>query len=127
MFGGYFEKDRCVLERWGHDERLEDNTIQCDFDRTKAPSLPKLWRVLRTTGILPKSVRYDRTNHGWHVIVEIWGERIPSAERVALQACMGSDPKRETLNLMRVINIRKYGASPFWQARWNLLFRKKLR
>jgi len=49
------------------------------------------------------------------------------AELVAFQACCGSDQRRETLNLMRVLAIRKTPiTSPFWRDRWNLLFSEKL-
>lgn len=45
------------------------------------------------------------------------------AEIVALQAVLGSDRRRETLNLMRVMS--EFG--PEGNKRWNILYRSKLK
>lgn len=46
--------------------------------------------------------------------------------RVALQSVLGSDPRREELNIMRVAAVELYGIRGPWARRWNLLFESKL-
>jgi hypothetical protein len=46
----------------------------------------------------------SKSGRGWHVIVRL-DEPIPNVlERIALQAALGSDPKREALSILRVRN-----------------------
>jgi hypothetical protein len=65
------------------------------------------------------AVRFDRTAHGWHVLVDVRG-RIAPPYIVAAQAILGSDAKREAFNLMRVRQLRQLPA--FWRSRWNVLY-----
>jgi hypothetical protein len=60
---------------------------------------------------------------GWHV--ELWVEPQPESplEVVALQAILGSDPLRESCNMVRAKAFAQ--ASPFWRDRWNVLYIKK--
>ena len=67
-------------------------------------------------------VRYDRTRHGWHVIVGV-EKALPSLAIVAAQAVLGSDPKREAFNLMRI----QYPPCGFWRDRWNVLYESHAR
>ena len=78
----------------------------------------ELSRELRLFGLLPKWVRYDRTNRGWHIIIRVNRDLVP-LEVVALQTVLGSDRKREAFNLARVMA----GGGP----KWNILFERKLR
>ena len=67
-----------------------------------------------------------RTRRGWHVAITL-RDALEPAEIVALQSCLGSDRRREALNLMRVIGLRRtHGIDSFWFERWNLLYREKL-
>ena len=97
--------------------------LLCDYDEPSKPpcfeSLRKIFNVL--PWLRPLWVRYDRTRHGWHVVIQL-PRAIHPAATVALQAILGSDPRRETLNLMRALAEPKgLGAS-----HWNILFREKL-
>jgi hypothetical protein len=74
----------------------------------------KLWQCPIET------VRYDRTRHGWHVIVAVDVE-LSNETIVAAQAILGSDPKREAFNLMRCRYLRLQ--SKFWRARFNVLYK----
>lgn len=97
-----------------------------DYDRRAIPRLRPIWAVCRIIGVRPLWVESKRTRHGWHVRV-CFRNRFTAAELVAFQACCGSDPRREALNLMRVFNMRRSGVrSKFWIDRWNLLFSGKL-
>jgi len=85
------------------------------------------WRcqqLVRLGVIRVRMIRYDRTAHGWHVIVDVPGRR-SSLEVVALQAIIGSDWKREAFNLMRVKNLD--GVPLYWRQRWNVLYSRHSR
>jgi hypothetical protein len=99
-------------------DRGSRRDVFCDFDQDYPPRLVTIWRTLAQVGIRPRFVRYDRTAHGWHVIVR-FRRGFTSGELVALQMALGSDRKRERYNLRRVI----CGARP---RDWNLLFANKL-
>lgn len=89
--------------------------------------IPVIRAVCSIIGLDPQWVRYDRTAKGFHVVIALpWRQRLQRAECVALQACLGSDSRRELLNLMRARSIRMHGAPPHFRNRWNLLFERKL-
>lgn len=79
-----------------------------------------MFTIARLIGIVPRYIRFDRTVHGWHVVIR-WSRSLAPAEKVALQSVLGSDARREALNLMRVLNGHGY------DARWNILYAYKLR
>jgi hypothetical protein len=106
-------------------ETARANVLMLDFDFRRVPRVRPLWSVLRVVGLRPTWIRTDRTRRGWHVIIGLTS-RLQPAETVALQAILGSDDRREALNLMRVIAIRKNPPAAFWKNRWNLLFSSKL-
>ena len=99
--------------------------LLCDFDFPRGPSLRPMWVTLRTCALRPRFIQYARTRRGWHVVIGL-RETLEPAEQVALQAVLGSDRRREGLNIFRVLCIRRAGATQFWQARWNMLFKGKL-
>lgn len=67
------------------------------------------------------AIRIDKTRRGYHVVVGIRKRVVNSAMLVAAQAILGSDPKREMFNLMRVQELPSL--PKFWQKRWNVLYR----
>lgn len=107
--------------------------IYLDFDFARpdrrSPSLRPIFTVLRMVGLRPlgSAIAMERTRRGWHIIMRM-RETLQPAEIVALQACLGSDRRREALNLMRALAIRKgcNGVTPHWRKRWNILFGGKL-
>lgn len=79
--------------------------------------------VARIVGFGIKSVHVYRSQSGKgrHYVIETdreWSD----LEIVCLQSIMGSDIKRETLNLARVINSGNGGRSN----RWNVLYNRKI-
>lgn len=79
--------------------------------------------VLNVCGLKAVSVESRRSVSGgrhWRVVVD---RDLTPAETVALQACMGSDLKRETLNLSRVLFNRHEQGEP---GAWNLLYDAKV-
>jgi hypothetical protein len=98
-----------------------------DFDGKppKYSALSSMFKILRSVNVRPLSFCYARSNRGWHVAI-ILSRKIGRLERVALQAILGSDRKRECLNLFRVLAMRGKKVSPFWEQRWNLMFIRKV-
>lgn len=99
-----------------------------DRDESRIPRLAPILAVCRLIGLKPVWIRHERSagGKGWHVVIRLTRPLQP-AETVAVQACMGSDPRREALNCMRVIAIRQNRiTNRFWLKRWNLLYAAKL-
>jgi hypothetical protein len=122
----HFERGDFRFERVGRiAERGSGSLLLCDFDEGKrAPNYRGICHVLRTLGLVPLRVLYRRTRKGWHVVLEHNGELSPT-EQVCAQFALGSDRKRELLNLMRVMRLPN--APKFWRERWNLLYGYKLK
>lgn len=116
------------------DQRAERNKVMLDYDFGPkfggAPRIAPIFTGLRICGLAPRGpIVYRKTRKGWHVWFFVYDQRRPrktftAAELVALQAVLGSDRKRENLNLMRALRLR--GASTFAKQRWNLLFSRKV-
>jgi hypothetical protein len=92
----------------------------CDYDTREAPRLGRFWSFSKITGLRPRVIRYDRTRRGWHVLI-CWSRALDAAEQVAIQAALGSDYRRETYNLARVLGGKS--SDP----RWNILFERKIK
>lgn len=98
------------------------------------PPLSRVWWVARVLGIKPKWIRYDRTKRGWHIVAE-WPKtafktRCPCGKKhhepfavLALQTILGSDFRREALNYMRLMSLRR---DRYAMAHWNILYERKL-
>lgn len=100
-------------------------SLYIDVDRAVPPKFSDLVSTLRAVGMRPVWTCYRRSARGWHIIVKM-RYRIFPGEQIALQVLLGSDRRRETLNIMRLLSIRKHGANAFWRKRWNILYRYKL-
>ena len=75
-----------------------DGCILLDID-TKKLDMSERMLLLRLMGIEPEYIRTDRTRRGWHVIIP--APNLSPCELIAAQAILGSDPRRESLNLFR--------------------------
>jgi hypothetical protein len=84
-----------------------------------------LFSTLRLVGVKARNTSYQRTRHGWHVVVDL-NMRLSPAETIALQAVCGSDRKREALDLMREIALARGKYPRFWIRRFNILYKGKL-
>lgn len=126
--GGVFKRGKFLLGRWGVlGEKANPKRAYLDFDLGRcSPRLAGIHVTLRAIRNRAAWIRYDRTKKGWHIVIAL-RDALQPAETVALQACCGSDIRRETLNLMRVLAIRRKGASPFWRKRYNILYEFKLK
>ena len=108
------------------EERQKKNEILCDFDFKRTPPLAPLYFLVRLCGLRIKRICDSRTRRGWHRVVRLSRSLTP-AETVAFQALLGSDRRRESLNLMRVLSLREDGNNNFAWSRWNLMFTRKLK
>ena len=96
------------------------NLTLCDYDSGEwSPPYPLICRIARMLDIVPVWSRYDRTEHGWHLVIQ-WNRSFTPLEIIAIQAVLGSDRKREAYNLARVFSGKASNA------RWNLLFEYKI-
>lgn len=128
--GGFFQQHPSSFTRhgrWGVVNHVANaRMLYLDVDRATSPKLPPLFAVARIIGVRPLWIEYRRSRRGWHVVI-CMRDRYSPAELVAMQALFGSDGRREALNLMRAIAIRRAGiTSRFWGARFNILYRGKL-
>ncbi len=101
-------------------------TICCDYDCPTAPAqlIDRIMQCCRLWGWDVWMVRYDRTRHGWHVLVFLTHD-VPPPLVVAAQAIWGSDWRREMFNLRRVQHLRRVPA--YWRCRWNVLYEEHIR
>jgi hypothetical protein len=107
------------------EEFSDANTIMLDYDRKKTPPLAPVFVCLRMSGLQITFLRDDRTRKGWHRVVRV-RESLSPLEILTIQAVLGSDRRRENLNLMRLLRTRESGMSDFQSKRWNILYRTKL-
>src|SRR4029077_77301 len=126
--GKQFGLKSLSFTRWG--ELQYGTDLYCaylDYDRGVPVSLPAIIAAARIVGLRIVWIELQRSRHGWHVRVR-FNTRSPLAEIVCFQACVGSDRRRELLNLMRVRAIRVHRIrSRFWRERANILYSRKLR
>jgi len=83
----------------------------------------KLFFVFRTIRITPVFWRIDRTAHGYHVIVGL-PVALEPFQTLALQAILGSDWRRESLNWFRLYNMP--ANSRLHLENWNILYEYKI-
>lgn len=112
--------DGLQLGRMGRVKRYANpSETLCDIDSARAPGLGRVFRLARVLGVSVAWIRLDKSHSGrWHLIVR-WRARFSKLELIAMQAILGSDPKREMFNLYRV-------RSGVRSRRWNFLFESKL-
>lgn len=99
-------------------------SLKLDYDGELPDDLYQrvVWTVATVLGCDVCDMRIDRTRHGYHVVILV-PRRVAAVSVVALQAILGSDPKRESFNLVRARNLR--AVSPFWRReRWNVLYHR---
>lgn len=107
------------------EEYSDPHKIMLDFDQRRTPRLSSTFTGIRLLGLRVRSIRDDRTVKGWHRVISVL-EALSPLELVAIQATLGSDRRRENLNLLRIMRTRATGFSPFQERRWNILYRTKL-
>jgi len=122
-FDGRFNTLEYRLLRFGVlSEKLNSHAIYLDYDRIASPRLAPLFAAHHILGFSPTVLMLRKTRHGWHVVAS-YRRQFSPIEAIAMQAALGSDRKRETLNLMRALNMSR---SRFWRARSNILYSHKV-
>lgn len=121
-----FPDGKFQLQKIGVLERKQRNDeILIDYDMYRTPKLRSTWVDLRLWELCPSYILDVRTKHGWHRIIRV-RKSLLNSELIAASAILGSDKRRESLNLMRALSIRTGDVSRFARSRWNLLFERKL-
>src|SRR5579872_1786570 len=121
-WGGYFRGRLYAYKRFGRiSEYGRTDRLYCDYDTARRPPLASIWVLARLCGLSIRWVRFDRTRHGWHTVVQL-SRRINPLAIVAAQAILGSDYRRESLNLMRCLSRPSRARECYW----NILFDKKV-
>lgn len=97
--------------------------VKLDYDGKPLP-MDELRFRLRLAGYTIRrwTTRRSPGGKGWHR--EVWLDPEPDTPAiiVALQAVLGSDPRREACNIQRIRSLPNM--DPFWQEedRWNVLY-----
>ena len=124
------EKNICSVRK-GHDGSVRRAMAKKSLSRSmrkivneRGIQIP-LGSLCHITGLSVEWIRWDRTQHGWHVTIQV-RQKLTLAETIAAQAILGSDTKREMLNLARCISLRKR-PSRYWEARANILYSRKVK
>lgn len=107
-------------------EKQSARKVMLDYDQNRTPGMRSLWVNLRLWNLRIDSICDVRTRKGWHRIITLQ-KPLPGIYLVAIQACSGSDRRREALNLMRQLSLRENYSDTFARSRWNLMFDRKLR
>lgn len=97
-------------------------TLKLDVDRKRRPSRVRLRRLLVRAGykVLSLGIRQSPSGRGWHVRIRVSPHPRTPLEVIALQAILGSDPKREAMNLVRA---RVFWRTPAFARSWfNVLY-----
>lgn len=111
-----------VFKKFGVVKELYDPyCVYLDIDSGR-PDLMTLWKRLRVCKLRPEWMRIDRTLHGYHVVIRLQSKLSPW-KILALQAILGSDPRREAMNWARLNAEPK---SKFALRRWNILYEYKI-
>lgn len=97
------------------------NVTLCDYDAATLPKLEPIYALGRKLGIKPIAIETKRSSSGkgWHVITT-WNRDFTPAETVCIQMALGSDMKRETFNLARLLS-----EDVSTRKDWNFLFSAK--
>ena len=93
-----------------------------DFEILSKQSKEIRW-TLDTLNLTLQDYQQYETAKGYHLVLEI-KEPLEPLCIVLLQALCGSDLRRETFNMARVLKLSD--APTFWQTRWNVLYEEKL-
>jgi hypothetical protein len=126
-FGGWFGSGQLRFKVYGNvKEFANPKKVMLDVDSRYirfggVGSVLHVWSFLGIMRVRSEWIRFDRTRRGWHVVVKL-AHALAPAETVAVQAILGSDPKRESINLMRVMS--EYPREG--KKRWNLLYNFKI-
>lgn len=107
-------------------ERQSARKAMLDHDQRRTPRLRAVWVCLRLWQLSPEYICDTRSKKGWHRVIKFRRNLQPLAI-VCVQSLLGSDRRRESLNLMRLLSIGKNDNDSFARSRWNLMFERKLR
>jgi len=100
----------------------ELSVVKLDIDRKRFPSVKRLYQLLDRAGYMLLSLdsRKSPSGNGWHLWLTLDPAPRTPMEVIAIQAVLGSDPFRESMNLLRA---RKMWRTPGFAKDWfNVLY-----
>lgn len=118
---------RNQFHTWGRiSSTWNPSTLMLDQDKgARIITKAMIRATLQVLGIPLKGIRWKRsTNGGKHWFVDLAEPVKDPVLACAIQACMGSDLKRETLNLARARRYRDADSIP---AEFNLFYDRKVK
>lgn len=104
-------------------------TFRCDFDGSIPRDIARRLQMLaRVLGLRYEWIRYDRTQHGWHMEIGFqYLTKLSPTEIVLVQSVLGSDWKRELFNARRARDLSRHPALWRRAPRWNVLYHRHVR
>lgn len=98
--------------------------VKLDIDRKRFPSMRRIIRLLDRAGYTLLDVQSRQSQSGgWHLWLTLDPRPRTPFEVIALQSILGSDPLRESVNLLRARRLwRTPGFARSW---WNVLYRPR--
>jgi hypothetical protein len=107
-----------VVDQYGD----EYTTLHDYDDGREPPTIEAIREIAAILGATVEALAYSTSHSGGAHLAITWGNRWQPLEIVALQAILGSDPKREAFNLLRV----RSGTDLTDNWGWNVLYSRKL-
>jgi hypothetical protein len=105
-----------VVDRYG-----DAYTTLHDYDGREPPTVDEIRHIAGILRVKVEALEYSASRRGSHLAIT-WGAKWEPWQIVVIQAILGSDPKREAYNLLRLMS----GADVAKNWRWNFLFSRKL-
>lgn len=113
--------------REGRKNDMRQTNLKLDIDTKDFGELmnnaKEIHWTLDTLNLTLEDWVMHETAKGYHIEILI-KEPLEPLAIVCLQALCGSDLRRETFNMARVLKLSD--APTFWQSRWNVLYSEKL-
>jgi hypothetical protein len=96
---------------------LEDELFIDLDDKDSEKAMMRGIETLRSNGVgvQIKKVTVSKSGNRHAYLTVIWGKPLSPTERVSLQACLGSDRKREALAMLRILLDIPVPASCFFE------------
>lgn len=104
---------------------MNPGPIKLDFDAgDRVPSVGEVAYLLSRAQLRLNwwRQRRSRSGKGWHIVLDVSPRPRTCMEVAALQAMLGSDPRREACNINRARMVDAGRVPSFWRKRWNVLY-----
>lgn len=119
------KSDPVALIRWWT-RVLHYAVIKLDFDTSRRPTVARMIDRLTRARLHLDWVVLARSpsGRGWHAWVGVFPPPKNAVQTVALQAILGSDPRREAYNFNRAFMVDAGQVPDWYQGQWNIFYRR---